>query len=308
MARYDLKNSSDLSAIAKSMERIEAGQENDAADKPANKAVPVATGKAILIGALLGLVLAGGIIAFFKFVKITAPMRAVPDVMGQPESSAKSLVTAAKLRPVVEYDPSSKKPSGTVIKVKPPESAKVKDGSTVTIVVAGKGPKVPPRSGTKPPPDPGHRPPPPSHTTLVTPAAAKVGVPDVVETTEAKAKSLLQQAGLVAVVQPGQPSAQAGVVTAVNPAVGTQVEKGSAITLTVSTALAAEKPTTIKLTNYVGTVGKDAVTDLRRQGLVAKWEYKSTKIQPENYVLETKPAANTVLQPGSEVVLVLAKP
>lgn len=292
------------------MERIESGTDADAA-KPARKVIPVATGKAILIGLLLGLVLAGGIVALLKFGKFRAPSRVVPDVIGQSLASAKSMISAAKLRPVVEYDPSSKRLSGTVIKVMPPVNARVKNGSTVTIIIAGK-PK-PTSSGTKPNPPPANQnthtqPVQPANSNLTPPAPAKVAVPDVAEMTEARAKAELKKAGLDVEVQPGDPSAQAGVVTAVAPAVGTDVEKGATVTITVSTPLVPVKPAAIKLDNYVGAVGKDAVAALRRLGLVVRLDFKSTKIQPDGYVLETKPAAGAQLQAGNEVILVLAKP
>jgi beta-lactam-binding protein with PASTA domain len=311
MARYELKDATDLSAIAKSMERIDAGDGTDkgAAKGAAPKAAPIAAGKAILLGVGIGILVMAGVIFGIKYIKITPPMHTVPSgLMGQPVSAAQALVNQKKLRPIIIHDSSSKGKAGTVVKVKPPEGARVKANSDVTLVVAGK-PKTapqPPPTGNQHTSTPDPRPVPPS------PAATKITLPDVVEMSEAKARQKLAALGLDVEVKPGEPAAQAGTVQAMKPKPESAVEKGAVVVLTVSTKETAPAPlpatdTLITLKDYTGTLGTDAVKDLRKAGIVVAWSYEKTRIQPAGYVVKTIPPASSQLLAGSQVMLVLAK-
>ncbi|OPZ87038.1 MAG: Serine/threonine-protein kinase PK-1 [bacterium ADurb.Bin429] len=292
------------------MERIEkeGGTETPVAQAPRKPVLTVAAGKAVLLGIGIALVLAVG--GYFGFQSLRAGLttRTVPaDLVGQPVEAARARVNQFRLRPVVVYDAASTGKSGLVVKVKPPEGTKVRINGDVTLVVAGKGPRptpiIPPAlvkeqhsgSNTTPPA-----------------VASKVQVPDVVEMSEAKARQKLSALGLEVEMKAGEPAAHAGIVQAMKPKAESLVDKGAVVVLTVSTAqapTAAVTPasTLITVKDYAGTLGTDAVKDLRRSGLAATWSYETTKIQPAGYVVRTNPPAGSQLPYGSQVTVVLAK-
>jgi len=306
MARYELDDATDLSAIARSMERIEkeGGTSTPVARAPRKPVLTVAAGNAVLLGLGIALALAVGGYFGFQFLHAGLTTRTVPaTLVGQPVDAARARVNQARLRPVVVYDAARAGQSGLVVKVKPPEGAKVRVNGDVMLVVAGRpipaplpAPPKDPRSGPR---------------VIAPPAARTVPVPDVVEMSEAKARQKLTALGLEVEVRPGDPAAQAGMVQATKPKAESLVEHGAVVVLTVSTAptpAVAPASTLVTVKDYAGTPGTDAVMDLRRAGLSAAWRYELTKIQPAGYVVRTNPPAGSPLPYGSQVTVVLAKP
>ena len=127
----------------------------------------------------------------------------VPDVTGLSQASAESRLRDAHLEVEVDEQDSEDVPEGDVISQNPSAGAKLARGSTVTITVSTGKPQV--------------------------------TVPDVVGMKEAKANSALSHAGLTPVRQEREVTdpTQDGVVIEQRPGSGSQVDKGSQVTIVV---------------------------------------------------------------------------
>lgn len=127
----------------------------------------------------------------------------IPDVVNQPAQTAQQLLQQAGLQVSVQSEPSDSVQSGRVTRTDPGAGARVRKGSPVTEYVST-GPQT-------------------------------VSVPEVVGQTQQQATQTLQQAGFqVAVAQQGTNNpADNNRVLAQNPPPGTQLAKGSGVTLTV---------------------------------------------------------------------------
>lgn len=129
----------------------------------------------------------------------------VPDVTGQTENSADQTLFQAGFRPTDTTTYSSTVNQGLVISTNPPGNAKAAQGAQITVVVSG---------GQQP-----------------------VQVPSVVNDSPAQAGAALQAAGLKVGQTSSQTSMtiQAGNVTGTDPAAGSTVQAGTAVTIFVST-------------------------------------------------------------------------
>jgi eukaryotic-like serine/threonine-protein kinase len=130
------------------------------------------------------------------------PGVAVPDVTGQPQTSAANRLGQANFQVRTTEEASDSVTSGDVIRTEPAAGATAPQGSTVGIVVST-GP-------------------------------ARVPVPDVVGNSQATAEQAISGAGLVASVQKvaSTPTAK-GVVSGQSPGAGTQVNPGSTVSIQV---------------------------------------------------------------------------
>lgn len=135
----------------------------------------------------------------------------VPNVVGKSESEAKTEIANAGLTvSTVETEYSESYGAGVVIR-QSPSSGKVEKGTSVSLVVSlGKKPEDKPK------------------------------VPSVVGATESNARQMISNAGLVADVRyEASDVVAAGCVISCNPGVGTEVSKGSTVSLVISTGSAA---------------------------------------------------------------------
>ena len=137
----------------------------------------------------------------------------VPNVTGQNEASATSEISNAGLKADVTEEESEESP-GTVLRQSPAGGTKVDKGDTVTLVVAK--------------------------------APTRVQVPGVIGQDQGAASSALSAAGLTVVTDTQDVSdlAQDGVVVDQDPREGTQVKKGSKVTIVVGKFVAPPAPTT----------------------------------------------------------------
>ncbi|MDQ1396037.1 MAG: eukaryotic-like serine/threonine-protein kinase [Acidimicrobiaceae bacterium] len=139
----------------------------------------------------------------------TTPI-AVPSVVGQNVDDATSALQAAHLNVNTQTQPDDKRPQGTVLATNPPPATNVPPGSTVTLTVSSGKPKV----------------------TVPT---------DLANTNFNDAAARLQQLGLIVRRQTQPDDRAAETVISSNPAPGSQVDKGSTVTLIVSSG---PQPTT----------------------------------------------------------------
>ena len=148
------------------------------------------------------------------FVSSGKPLQAVPDVVGQSQSNAKSALQAAGFTPNVTQQTSSTVNAGNVISENPSANTQLAVGSTVTIVVAK------------------------------APTTAKV--PDVKGQTAAAAMSALQGAGFTVSqsTQDTKKKKQDGVVISQTPGGGTNAKKGSSVTIVIGHYVAPTPTTT----------------------------------------------------------------
>ena len=128
----------------------------------------------------------------------------VPDVTGQNYNQASQVLTQAGLQVSVQNQPSDSASPGTVVAENPTPGTTVPSGTAVTLTVSS--------------------------------GASSVPVPNVVGQTETQASNVLGQAGLSVGTIDREPSNNVpqGSVISTNPSPGTQVPKGTAVTLVVS--------------------------------------------------------------------------
>jgi serine/threonine-protein kinase len=215
---------------------------------------------ALAIVAILVLLLGGG-------GKVT-----VPDVTGQNEQTADSILRRAGLNPVPQLQSSSTVPTGVVISQSPEANKRVASGSRVDLVVSG-GP-------------------------------ASVPVPDVEGFTEADALKKLKKAGFKPRTTK-QPSASvpAGKVIGTNPPAGTVEQLGSGVEVLVSSG-----PAPVNVPDVTGqtlSAAESALSGAELQvGTVTK---RTSAEQQPGTVLSQSPAPGSSAKARSKVDLVVAE-
>jgi len=290
----------------------------------------------LLVALLLA---AAGIAGWYVFTTIQDQLAAsqpvpVPNVVGIRELNAKTKIEDAGLEPKVERAASAEVDKGIVIDQRPDAGTRIQKGDQVTIIVSTGVPKatVPdvvgmdyadavdalnelnldarkrevfskrpagqvvgqnPRSGEVV--DEG--------TTVVlrvSKGKQVVTVPDVLDQTEASARSELQAAGFeVQTVQAPSDSTPEGFVSAQSPDPGTEAPKGSAVTITVSTG-----PSSATVPNVVGEQKEAAQDDLKNAGFKVKVENVAvTDPTQDNIVQDQNPAGASQAERGSTVTI-----
>ena len=223
--------------------------------------------------ALLLLLVVGGLIAFFALRDgggSGGKMVTVPNVVGADQASAE-----AKLRQdgfsTDTVARTSDQPKGTVIGQDPPGDEKAKQGATVTLTVSD-GP-------------------------------AQVGVPQITGLTLKSAQGRLAKAGLKIGDRRSENSDSVGKgrVISVSPSEGTKVDKGSDVTLVVSSGRAK---TTVP--SVVGKSFNEASSTLEAAGFrVTRQDQESDR--PADTVLAQSLAGGSKVDEGSTVSLTVAK-
>jgi serine/threonine-protein kinase len=161
-------------------------------------------------------------------------------------------------------------PEGQVVDQTPKANAKVDEGSVVNLVVSS--------------------------------GVGKVEVPNLVGKTQAQATSLLTNAGFKAQVVP-QPSDDkpAGEVLEQNPAAGTQQDKGSTITLTVSSGLPQ-----VAVPSVAGDDLAGASATLGAAGFKVTSTQQSSTTVAAGTVITTNPGPGTQLAKFSTVQVIVS--
>jgi beta-lactam-binding protein with PASTA domain len=216
-------------------------------------------------------------------INVSKGQATVPDVVGQPASTAKTALRAAGLVPV-EFKVPGAEPKGTVTAQKPLPNQRVPRGSKVRINVstgaqAGGG----------------------TTSTATTPTAQTVRVPNVVGLQQTAAQRRLHSARLgagVTYVASQQPSGQ---VVAERPAAGTQVRKGSKVQLSVSRGPNA---TTAVVPDVIGQDQQTATTTLQSAGFrVQVIMVPPTDPSQSGMVIDEQPGGGTRAPEGSTVTI-----
>jgi serine/threonine-protein kinase len=170
----------------------------------------------------------------------------VPNVIGEEETAAQSMITAAGLVPVIDNPKAISDGTGIVIKTDPAADVRVATGSKITLTVD--------RVSTQ-------------STPLPSPKVTTVTVPDVTGEDYDLAVSRLRGAGLVPRRVDQESGVTAGTVLDQNPAPDTTVESGSTVTITVS--VVGQRP----VPGVVGDSESTAMTALRAAGFNVNVQY-----------------------------------
>ena len=216
-------------------------------------------------------------------IHISSGHAAVPNVTDQPVQQAQTALTNAGFKSSVTRHASSR-PKDIVIAQTPAAGVTAESGTTVKLVVS---------SGTKP-----------------------VVVPQVVGQTQGSAVNALTGVGLKSVLHNVGSAKPAGTVVAQKPAAGKEVDKGSQVTLNVSTGTASTTPTTtttptnttaanVRVPDATGRAQTAALRQLNTLGLRPQVVYRKSD-QPVNRVLQQSPAAGSSLARNSAVSLVVS--
>jgi beta-lactam-binding protein with PASTA domain len=140
-------------------------------------------------------------------------------------------------------------------------------------------------------------------------------VPDLSNLTQADALTALSGAGLVlgSVATQTSSSVPAGEVVSQDPPAGTTVDKGSAVNIVVSSGSPSPSPSpspsasSATVPDVFGMDSATASTKIAKLGLSVVIKKKGNTGQPVDSVVNTVPAAGSVIPVGSTVVLVVAK-
>jgi eukaryotic-like serine/threonine-protein kinase len=218
-------------------------------------------------------------------LKVSKGQATVPDVVGQPASSATSALRAAGLVPA-EFDVPGAEPKGTVTAQKPLPNQKVPRGTKVRINVStGQqgGGGAAPTAGT------------------TTTGAQTVKVPNVVGLQQAPAQRQLHAAGLGASVRYVASQQPSGRVLSESPVAGATVKKGSNVRISVSLGPNA---TTAQVPDVVGQDQQTATTTLQDAG----FQIQVIMVPPPDpsqsgIVIDEEPAGGTRAPEGSTVTI-----
>jgi serine/threonine-protein kinase len=194
---------------------------------------------------------------------------AVPTVDGLPQEEAEQQLTEAGFRVDAEREFSDQVRSGRVIATQPPGGTVIERGTTVTLQVS-RGPE-------------------------------QAEVPDVVGQTEDNARSALESANLrVGEVTEEESDEEAGTVIDQSPAAGEEVDRDSAVDLTVAA------PTPVP--DVVDMTEDEAVAALEEAGFDVRVRDQETAVPEEDgVVLEQNPPADEERSQGSRVTIIVGR-
>jgi beta-lactam-binding protein with PASTA domain len=199
------------------------------------------------------------------FVSRGPPPVPVPDVTGLPQAEAELVLADEEfaLEVVTEYDETVAE--GLVLRTDPPANAELSVGSPIRVFVSA-GP-------------------------------APVPVPDVVGATYDEAVATLADSSFGATrVDEFSDTVESGDVIRTEPAVGTEIDRDSTVTVVVS-----KGPEPVTVPSLIGTDVEAAAAQLEALGL----EADVSNFRPGRVVRLQDPPAGTQLQKGEEVTLLL---
>jgi len=289
------------------------------------------------------LLAAAGFAGWYVFTKIQDQLAAnatvpVPNVVGIRELNAKAKLEGAGLVPRVERAASTEHDKGIVLDQRPDGGARVQKGDEVTIIVSTGVPQatVPAVVGMdygaavdalnevnlqakrknvfsqKPPGQVVAQDPAPQErvdegTTVllsVSKGTETVAVPDVLQQTQSSATAELQAAGFeVQVVEAPSDTTPEGLVSAQSPDPRTEADKGSSVTITVSTG-----PASSSVPNVVGKDKNEAKKELEDAGFkVDMQEVPVSDPTQNNVVQDQDPEGGSSAPNGSTVTIFVGK-
>jgi serine/threonine-protein kinase len=193
----------------------------------------------------------------------------VPTVRGLPQAVAIEALDKRDLKATVDRRPSETIEKGIAVRTVPAAGEEVERGERVQLFVSS-GPE-------------------------------QVDVPDVTGLSRDSAADLLAGAGLETAVQERESEEPEDDVISQDPAAGTEVDRGTTVTITVSTGIER-----VSVPNVVGLSRRDAVAQLREAGLVAApREVDVTDPSQDGVVTDQRPAAGIELEKGGQVVIMV---
>jgi beta-lactam-binding protein with PASTA domain len=193
----------------------------------------------------------------------------VPTVRGLPQAVAIESLDKRELTATVDRRPSETIEKGIAIRTVPAAGEEVERGERVQLFVSS-GPE-------------------------------QVEVPDVTGLSRDSAEDLLSDAGLEVAVEQREAEEPEDDVIAQNPAAGTEVDRGSTVTITVSTGIEM-----VSVPNVVGLSRRDAIAQLRDVGLTASpREVDVTDASQDGVVTDQRPAAGIEIEEGKSVVIMV---
>jgi serine/threonine-protein kinase len=207
-------------------------------------------------------------------ISISSGQIPVPNVTSQPVQQAQTTLINVGFGAQVTHVASSR-PKDIVITQSPAAGVTAVAGTTVQLTVS---------SGAKP-----------------------VVVPQLVGQSQGSAVNALTGVGLQPVLHNVGSSKPAGIIVAQNPPAGKEVDKGSKVTLNVSTGTPPTTATTanVRVPHVAGTAQTPAVRQLNTLGLRPQVVYRKSS-EPVNRVLEQAPGAGTSVRRNSHVSLVVS--
>ena len=217
-------------------------------------------------------------------ISVSSGRAAVPDVTSKPVDQAQQELTDAGFKSEVTRVASTR-PKNTVVEQTPAAGVTAVGGTTVQLSVS---------SGAKP-----------------------VVVPQVVGQTQGAAVNALTAKGLKPVLHNVASSRPAGTVVAQKPPAGKEVDKGSRVTLNVSTGTGPSTTTTTTATtsttaganvstpNVTGLAEAPALRRLNVADLLATVEFQESS-EPTGRVLSQSPSGGSNARRGSRVRLVVS--
>jgi beta-lactam-binding protein with PASTA domain len=212
---------------------------------------------------LLLLLVVGGLIAWWLLTR-GDDKTTVPNVIGLKEQVAETRIHDADLQALTARG-FSDRPPGIVFKQEPGAGTQLDEGQTVTITIST-GP-------------------------------ARTAVPDVGGLQEQEAVSRLEAAGFESTVKRGASTKPKGIVVDQAPLPGVTAEKGSVVTITVSSG---EKPVVVPA--VVGLKQNAAVEKLTATGLVPQIQ-NAASTHSQGTVFAQKPPAGKEVDKGSKVTI-----
>ncbi len=199
-----------------------------------------------------------------------APKTEVPGVVGLPYDQAVDALAGAKLK-AKRKEVFSEKPFGEVVKQSPKAGESVIEGSTVTLTVS---------KGTE-----------------------TVPVPDVLQQSQASAEAELRAAGFtVSASSAASNDTPKGLVSSQSPSPGQDAQKGSVVTIVVSTG-----PESVAVPNVIGQDQGTAERTLEDAGFVVTTvEEPTADPTQDGLVVDQNPSGGVRASPGSTVRITVA--
>jgi eukaryotic-like serine/threonine-protein kinase len=128
-----------------------------------------------------------------------------------------------------------------------------------------------------------------------------VAAPSVIGLSRDSAEAQISDAGLVPAVQEQESEEREGEVIAQDPSAGTELERGSTVTITVSTGVEQ-----VVVPDVVGLEVRDAERQLRAEGLVpVRRETEVSEPAQDGQVIDQRPGTGVEVERGREVLLVV---
>jgi serine/threonine-protein kinase len=223
-----------------------------------------------------GLLIALGILLFilFRFAGGggDGDLVEVPNVTGLSQDEALQRLQDDGFVPRLFFEPSDTVEIGNVVRTDPTFGTEVEEGSTIEVYVSS--------------------------------GAEEIAVPPLVGETLDDARQLLEDAGLTLGTVTDRPDADRpeGTVIEQSPAAGVEVGNGAPVNVVVSTG-----PELVILPDLTNFSERDAVAELNRLGLLFSFDEEFSDEVAEDDVIRTDPPANTEMQSGDTVLLVISQ-